>query len=427
MEVEGNISVTGAPTATALIVNLPGGYTIDTTKISNVVAERAQLGTATVLDVSATWYVTSKVSYNSTTAVAIMGPKPAASPNEAQAITHVSPMTWASGDQVMFRFSVPITGWSSGQLLSSDSDTRVVSAHAYLSAAQSGFNPNASGVKINIDSVTPLSGMGGDTHGGFDTVNKRYVVKVPGDYWVSARADFGGTNVLNDRYILFVAKNGTLVFRGTELTPAAANVVALTGSAKISLVAGDYLEVFITGVGNNSVNTLTINSGPAVTYLSIVKASGPSQIAASESVSARYSTAAAQSIPNGGLPTTIDFGTKTYDSHGSVSTGANFKFTAPVSGKYSYAVTATFAAGGGWAAAEYTELIVRKNGSSYSNGLSMQTSTHTSQVQVQSSGTVQLLAGEYIDAGIFQNSGGPLALAASANYNFFSVDRIGNF
>jgi hypothetical protein len=62
-----------------------------------------------------------------------------------------------------------------------------------------------------------------------------------------------------------------------------------------------------------------------------------------EVVAARYKTASGQSIPNN-TGTIVNFNIKEYDTHNAVTTGTNWKFTAPVAGFYNISSYVTFAA-----------------------------------------------------------------------------------
>jgi hypothetical protein len=170
----------------------------------------------------------------------------------------------------------------------------------------------------------------------------------------------------------------------------------------------------------------TWSAGAKLNYFEASLISGPSQIAASESVSAKFETGAGQSLANGTEPV-IDFGTKVYDSHGAVQTGANWRFIAPISGVYrmnfvTLLASATFTSGTNITARVY------KNGSGdsipfYKNV----TATGTDLVQVKGTAEIKLLAGEYIDLRISHGESSARSLVASAPYNYIEITRVANY
>ncbi len=141
-------------------------------------------------------------------------------------------------------------------------------------------------------------------------------------------------------------------------------------------------------------------------------------------VSARYETNAAQSIPNNSA-TIIDFGTKTIDTHSAVTTGASWKYTAQVAGKYRVSCKILFTSGGGWVAGELVDLMLYKNGTKYSDlGNTISQTTHSTFVAVGGSDVIDLNVGDYIDVRVSQNSGASLALNANVQNNNVAIDRI---
>ena len=130
--------------------------------------------------------------------------------------------------------------------------TESVNASAYLSANQTGVNPNASSVKINPDT------RDFDSHAAWDTTNKKYVVPVSGTYEVSVVLMLSSTNVLANVYQANIYKNGSFWATAAQSWGTASGNIGLSGSALIKLNAGDYIELYLYGAGNNSSSTLTV-------------------------------------------------------------------------------------------------------------------------------------------------------------------------
>lgn len=135
-------------------------------------------------------------------------------------------------------------------------------------------------------------------------------------------------------------------------------------------------------------------------------------------VYARASTAAGQSIVTGTTPTIIDFGTVNFDPWGAITTGANWRFTAPVAGCYTPAVFVLWTNTTNWALGEIGELQIRKNGNAYSimarNDNYGATSLYKPMPGIPDG--VELAVGEYMDIRILQTSGLSLALFNNVVY-----------
>ena len=227
-----------------------------------------------------------------------------------------------------FTFTVPIAGWSSNVQTSDSTDTRVVVARAQRTTTQSLSNSTAT--KVQFDLVNE------DTNGSFDaTTNYRYTIPVSGRYIISGSLA-----------CLFSANNGVLFaslyvdgssvdVRGLNHTTNATNANAyINFSFERNLNAGQYVEIFATQT-NSGAGSLNLRGNDLVTGASsfiITRLSGPSVIAATETVAASYWSTSAPVI---NAPNPFQFDGKEYDTHNAVTTGASWKFTAPISGKYS--------------------------------------------------------------------------------------------
>lgn len=408
------LDFSGANTQGALTVNLP--VTIDTTKIPATVNGASVFGIGAVRDFgSADFDVIT--AYNSTTSVAVLLKNSSATyAYYAQVNTATNiPMTVAASDAIELSFSVPVVGYSSNVQLSSDTDTRVVAARVKLSANQTGVNPNNSAVKVNFNSVTVTSCF--DTHGAYDTSAFRYNVAVPGKYEVAGLVALADTNILNNRYIVLIYKNGAEVLRGDEKTQAANTYLSLPFSGSIDAVSGDYIEVYLYGVGNNSASTLTITS---VSHLNISRLSGPAVVAANETVAALYTGAPPTGTLTAGYNTTT-FGTKVKDSHNAYSSGT---YTIPVSGIYSISAasrhSATYGLGSLAAIAIYIDGTQKASNVAVAGGAC---GTLHPSVSINS---YPLLAGQVVTIRCFNNGTTP-SFTSAADENFFSITRTGNY
>ena len=110
------LTLSGAPTSATLTVEIPSGLTIDTAKLVSSTFDMV-LGNAVVNDGSTAVY-DSIVSYASTTSVAPKSELAASPEGKYSSINSTFPITFASGDYIIFYYSVPIVGWDAGALVS---------------------------------------------------------------------------------------------------------------------------------------------------------------------------------------------------------------------------------------------------------------------------------------------------------------------
>lgn len=425
VEIQIETDFSGAPgTGTGYFIwSLPSGLAVDTSKLTGSGTNQNVMGVFQYYDASATWTVgTSHYSSTSSSIVALYsGASVQAGPT--------APVTTAAGDIATISIKLPILGWSSSVVMSSDAATTVVAASAYKNGNQTGINPNASAVKLTLDTAAF------DRQGAFDTVNNRYVVKTPGDYNIDALVYVAGTNVLANYYDVRLYKNGVLHTYGAALFASASGAFALPLTTKLSLVAGDYLELYLFGTGNNSVSTLTVSGGVGVTRMNIERISGPSQIAASDSYQSRYTSNAANNITNGAY-NFIDFEDKDFDSHNSVSgtgsgnvttTNTGWKFTSNISGVYS--VSSVVGISFPTSTTVYTFMAIYVNGTavSYGTRASGTTASTSGVINLSISDDIRLLSGDRVEIAVFQESTATRAMSGVSGANRVSIKRVGNY
>ncbi|WP_413581096.1 hypothetical protein [Bdellovibrio sp. HCB288] len=337
--------------ATAMLriqVNKP----IDGTKLRT--DQFQNVGAALGFDANGSFYSgTVVIDTGNANSVSIMGPNLSSRWNAA------SPFTWASTDMVSLDFTLPIVGLSSSVQMSDSADTRVVSFIGNKSVNQA---VTANTTNISLTTVK-------DSHGAWNGTDT-YVVPVTGDYNVSGV--FLATGAGTD---LAVYINGALKrrFIGVSTTTVS------SGSSIIeNLKAGDLLTI-------KSVTTTTILGNAEYAHLSISRISGPSAIAATELIAASYWASAHVSAST---TQPINFDSKEFDTHGAVTTGSGWRFTAPAAGIYEISLSTAYLIAGS------TYFIIYKNASAY-KGLGY------SQVSTSAFGVgttlLELKAGEHID------------------------------
>jgi len=117
-----------------------------------------------------------------------------------------------------------------------------------------GINPNSGYVKLGTSNTVA-------THNpSVSWVNGTFTAKTTGSHSFSSSIYFTTTNVLNSAYYLAIYKNGSFFKILNGSTPAASTNFGISGSISLPLVAGDTIETYLYGVGDNSSSTLTAGS-----------------------------------------------------------------------------------------------------------------------------------------------------------------------
>jgi hypothetical protein len=272
-----------------------------------------------------------------------------------------------------------------------------------------------------------------DTHGAWDAINYLYRVPVSGNYEIygSFLLQFGATTA---ELVAGLWIDGVQVALQQNFKPAALNGnLGLTYNFLRTLNAGQTIQIrcYQVNIGGGAISGVFESAGIEHGALYINRLSGPSVVAASESVSLRATSATTLINSTGN---TIIFSSKEYDSHSiyNTSTGA---ITIPISGKWSIKCI-TEAPGGatcGTANAGTYLMIYKGNPGSGSlntllSNLRWPLATATAMPVILSGGaTVSANAGDvfYIaqgkDASISNYS-----LSGTATTNVLVIERVGN-
>ena len=115
MEVEILASMTGVPSALTLIITVPDGLSIDTTKTSSTDIAATIFGIANANNTGIDNVVGNIVYASTTTLNAVGSLATGADPN---LWSNTKPFTYGSGDSLRFRFTIPISGWKATHLIS---------------------------------------------------------------------------------------------------------------------------------------------------------------------------------------------------------------------------------------------------------------------------------------------------------------------
>jgi hypothetical protein len=379
-------------------IDLYPGHVVDTNKIRSN-GNVQQVGTASAFGVFvANFEDTINVEYGTTTSVYLSRTGTA---NLALGNQHLANGT------IGMKFSVPILGWSSSVEVSSSTDTRVIAAIA-TGAPQTSYTANTPIVWPTILK---------DTNGSYSTSTGQYTASTPGFYWVAAQIN---TNASGANRLKAYVNGSVYNYMGAQTSPGA----DIFGASLVYAEAGQTIDVRYNG---------TWSAVGAESSLSISRLSGPSQIAASETVAALYRSSATSSIGNA-LSTAMDFPTKVYDTHGAVSNAgagnqtvlaSGWKFTAPVSGKYRVACTLRIAAAV-LSTSQQFSLSFFSQGVEYAMVGTAWGTGGSNAYTVNGSTTIDLLAGQTIQSVSYQNSGGAVTLFGLATFNHIAIERVGN-
>lgn len=414
IEVEASILFSGAAgTWTAPSLGLPSGLNIDVNKLAPI-TKINQVGTSYLRDTGIQNYegvvrytaaYTDRVTIDYSSIVsAFVNPI---------SVTSTLPFAWGATDAMNIKFSVPIAGWSSSQIMSSDADTRVVSFQAYTSAS---YTTTGGG-------IIPINTVNQDTHGKFNNGTFQYTIPVPGDYRfsiVNASATINYSAATQSNTIV-IRKNSGYAYTIWQSTASASGIVYpfITGTVKLTkLKAGDVIDLYYTN------NGVTGSIAPSFAFEG-ERLSGSAQIAASESVSCLY-TAAPPTGTLGAAQNVVKYGTKVKDSHGAYNPSTG-EYKVPVSGVYS--ISASFSVTGNSPDATSSDVISILKGSNvlsaHINRLK-NVGLHVWSTSATSVDSVPLLQGDIIKVMSFTNQNTP-AFASIIGDSNFSITRTGNY
>lgn len=410
------LTLAGAPTATTLQINLASGHTIDTASLVQAVAGGVPIlqdSTTTLWDNGTSVYVGAAAYYSTTSIAAYYVIASGANAIYANA-SNTAPFTFGNTDTVQVTFKVPILGWSSNTIVSDSAATRVVAMRALTNTSGTNYN--------NGPTQVPLATVVYDTHG--KLASNVYTIPVPGYFHINGATSLAGTLTGTQDVTVLARINGSTTYRLGVTTGNGSNANYTVSGSGVTLLlnAGDTVDMLIQ---TGAASSMPVSTTAAYTWFEIKQVQGPAQIQAATIVAARYETAAGQSIPTASS-TIVDFGTKTFDTTGSVTTGASWKFTAPGPGIYSVSAMIMFTNTGTWADSENLVLQLFKGGTVVSNIAYKMSFGTASVVFIDAQGTdlISLLAGEYIDIRVTQNSGAALTLHNDAKYNYVSIIRM---
>ncbi len=292
---------------------------------------------------------------------------------------------------------VPIAGWSSNTLSSSDSDTRLQS----LIVA----NPT-SVITASVADVTNYDPPTTDTHASFNSVTGIFTAPISGVYDISGSFLITGSFSTNQyAEIDVVGSNG--ITRSFQARAAAGVVyLPIPVVTEFNLSAGQKIKLQSSSNGSSTV----FSAGGLFNHLNISKRSGPESIPASASVNAQIALTSNYTTTG---PAPIKFDTVLGDTHNAYSTSTGL-YTCPISGVYRLTNLSLTTAAGGFVT------NVLKNGVS---GAYLTSVSNT--VFGNGSSTLKCLIGETL--GVTLNSTATFQGSAAPGYtNSLYIEKVGN-
>lgn len=385
-----------ATTAAAIMtITLPPGLAIDTTKMNSVVGNKGfgrllrKLSATSSLTTGSTADVEWKAYYNGSANLVQI-----ARQTSSQVYLSENASTFASAsDRVDIELlTIPISGWSSSVQMSDNADTRIVAASATGDPASA-----TSGNPI----IVPTSSY--DTHSAYSTSTGRYTVPVAGIYKV-----YGALQSASTATTLTIYKNAVA-------GPLAGNLDSngeATFVGSISCVAGDLIDLRPGGTVDATSMAITFE-----------RLSGPSAIAATETVACRYTGTTGTTV--GTAATAVVFNNRDYDTHGIYNSTTGVA-TIPAAGKYRigaewlFLLSSTVGSG--------VHCSIYKNGSQFVRLKSENAWVASTSVQVAVQGwtTLNLVAGDTIEIRAFRDTNTTAnAIDTNTLLNYLNIERIG--
>jgi hypothetical protein len=410
LECQIKVLCSGAPDNTGLILNLPSGMAIDTSKIFNS-AKPITVGTALISDNGIADYEgyilwASGIAAPTTTVMVLVSTASGTYTDASAAVLSTTvPMTWAVNDCISCEFSMPIVGWSSN-IQTIQASTEYASNSSVADAADTtsfAYGPSGS---VGLFGTTALS----------DDRKKRC------------------------RFLSAIQPTDVItlsIWDGLGWTPHYMN--GINGSFMYTIQGTSVYGIYIDVVNTTDVDVgfcryaratgLTFGAAGEdwstysnTTRWRLEKRSGLAAGEVPPTVYASYNTAASLSLANSAI---MQWDTKVEDTHNAVTTGAAWKFTAPIAGVYSISAIIGYATAESWAAASQANMTLYVGGSSTKIiSITRNTAAITGEV-ITCSGTttIRLTAGQYIDIRAYQT--GTRTTYADAKYNHITITRIG--
>lgn len=389
------ISLAGAPNATPLSINLPFGLNIDVTKRANAASATISnvLGTGKVYN-NGTIVADLTFTYNNTTSIQVSAPNSngTSAYNQVTNVTATSPFTFGASMVLDMDFEVPIVGWSSNTVISSDAGASKIATLLNLSSTQSvGAGQTAK--------ITPFA-VSKDLAGSWDSAAQLFRSPTADFYDINFELNISAVSTFSLQYRV----NGGAWQSGpgyTGTTIGSANWV-------VFLNVNDTLEF-----GLYTANAIT--TVIAYSSLFIGKRGYAQTLAASETISCSYGSSSGQSL-SANTETTLLYAVRYYDDHTAYNTATGV-WTCPANGRYRLSAQMTYPPVGGMVA----YLGARDQSNNVLAFALLPSSASSTSVAINK--TLNMLQGQTITLrGIVTVA---CSVTTDPSYNYFSIEKVG--
>jgi len=407
LELDITVSTSGAPTAANLTVNLPTGFVVDTTKISNSGAVNI-FGGGTARDFGVDNYLV-YAGYNSTTSIAIYKDD---GDGTYSNVSNTAPFTFGASDSVLVRgISIPIVGWSSSITVPSQQTNQVIVCRAYrASSNQTISSTSATTVVFNT--------VESDSAGGFNTSTGTYTVPEAGFYFISAQLYLTSYTSAEKNTIRIAVNGGSVAIREAtaDSTSWMNNIVCVQYCSK-----GDAITASSQSAADTSYD-IQANQGGSAIY--IAKIQGNQTIGMDEVVACEYTTDAGQNINTGATGAVIVWDDRVYDTHLAMNSSTGV-WTCPVAGKYLISYKFLWGGTTAWELGESSIGEIEKNSTSVIiDDYFVFTSASSIRIGNKDSIVLDLAKGDTIGIRAKQDSDSTQNLTADGKKNAISIARI---
>lgn len=216
--------------------SLPNGYSVDNTKARS---PYAHFGTAWLYDAGVGGREIYRVVQDATNSRFYVAGQTNAGTSGDVGTTF--PFTWATGDELDVLLTVPISGWTSGNVMST--------AELQVRSAVANYSTNASQtISTGTVTIVDFEDKITDTHNAVTTgASWKFTAPSSGNYLVASTILFEATTgwAENEEINIYVYKNG-IIFREMGRTnghDATSAYVGAVGTTIIPMVKGDYFDI----------------------------------------------------------------------------------------------------------------------------------------------------------------------------------------
>ena len=419
LEMDIQITLSGAPTAAALTVNMPAGLTIDVAKLAAPSNLLQRIGLVSLRDAGTDTFSGFALLESNYTSFSIMRDD---GDGTVSAVTQAAPYTFANTDYIQIKIAlIPIVGWSSGVQLASQATNQIVATRAIKTANQAiTVNPT----KVTFESVASSNG-GYDSAGSYDASNNRFISPNAGYFEIRVgcvAANFDAAATIQ----MYIYKNGAAYLRQDFISASIASTRMTFVLSTLQLVKNDYIEFYV-GSSDASYSVVGFTgTNDSQSFFEVSQILGNQTIGMDEAVACCYTTNAGQSFTDS-VDADVLYEDRVFDTHNAYNTTTGV-YTVPVAGVYLIQAKISFAASSGtWGLGEVGNIYIYVNGVLSSNAFLRMEATVALTFVANIPSTFysgSFVKGDTIKVNAGQNTASTQTLSVSSFVNIVSIQRI---